>query len=78
MHVEVGGAQKSQLLLCLKGGNLAGKAMDEEEDVDTKPSCVPLAVPDEYDRSQLPDLLRVYYTWLFPYDKYFDWLQYGR
>lgn len=30
-----------------------------------------------YDRSQLPHLLRIYYTWLFPYDKYFDWLQYG-
>ena len=32
---------------------------------------------DQYDRAQLPDLLRVYYTWLFPYDKYFDWLYYG-
>ncbi len=31
-----------------------------------------------YDRSQLPNLLRVYYTWLFPYDKYFEWLQYGK
>ena len=30
-----------------------------------------------YNRSQLPDLLRVYYKWLFPYDKYFEWLQYG-
>jgi len=32
----------------------------------------------EYNRAQLPHLLRVYYTWLFPYDKYFDWLQYGK
>lgn len=31
----------------------------------------------EYDRAMLPDLLRVYYRWLFPYDKYFTWLQYG-
>ena len=31
----------------------------------------------EYDRAMLPDLLRVYYRWLFPYDKYFSWLQYG-
>jgi len=30
-----------------------------------------------YNRSELPDLLRVYYKWLFPYDKYFEWLQYG-
>ena len=30
-----------------------------------------------YNRSQLPDLLKVYYRWLFPYDKYFEWLQYG-
>ena len=31
----------------------------------------------QYERTLLPDLLRVYYTWLFPYDKYFDWLHYG-
>ena len=31
----------------------------------------------EYNRAQLPHLLGIYYTWLFPYDKYFDWLQYG-
>lgn len=31
----------------------------------------------EYDRSELPELLRIYYSRLFPYDKYFDWLQYG-
>ena len=49
-----------------------------EEDMDTKPSTVYEATPGEYDRSQLPDLLRVYYTWLFPFDKYFDWLQYGK
>lgn len=38
----------------------------------------PTAETEEYDRSQLPDLLRIYYTWLFPYDKYCDWLCYGR
>ena len=31
-----------------------------------------------YDRSQLPHLLKIYYKSLFPYDKYFEWLQYGR
>ena len=31
----------------------------------------------EYDRSELPELLRIYYSRLFPYDKYFEWLQYG-
>ena len=30
-----------------------------------------------YNRSELPELLKVYYKWLFPYDKYFEWLQYG-
>eukprot|EP00731_Ephydatia_muelleri_P012974 Em0007g284a len=30
-----------------------------------------------YDPSQLRELLQVYYTWLFPYDRYFQWLQYG-
>lgn len=34
-------------------------------------------IAEEYERSQLPDLLRVYYTRIFPYDKYFRWLQYG-
>ena len=36
------------------------------------------AISREYDRSQLPELLKIYYRWLFPYDKYFDWLQYGK
>ena len=30
-----------------------------------------------YDRSHLPDLLRVYYRWLFPFNHYFKWLCYG-
>ena len=43
------------------------------ETVEAKP-----AVSNElYDRSELPNLLRVYYAWLFPYDKYFQWLNYG-
>ena len=50
----------------------------DEEAMDTKPSFNLEVSPGQYDRSQLPDLLRVYYTWLFPYDKYFDWLQYGK
>ena len=41
-------------------------------------SCEGSAISLEYDRSQLPDLLKIYYRWLFPYDKYFDWLQYGK
>ena len=32
----------------------------------------------EYDRNQLPDLLRIYYTRLFPYEMYYDWLCYGK
>lgn len=54
-----------------------GKVKEEQQEVlesmETSDS-VPAGV---YDRSQLPDLLRVYYTWLFPYDRYFEWLQYG-
>ena len=45
----------------------------ETEVVETKPA-VSIGL---YDRSQLPDLLRVYYARLFPYDKYFQWLNYG-
>ena len=73
------------------GGKLAGIAKkmalvkkevkDEDGEMDTEkrePSgCEESAISLEYDRSQLPDLLKIYYRWLFPYDKYFDWLQYG-
>jgi DNA primase small subunit len=31
----------------------------------------------EYDSSQLPELLKQYYIWLFPFDKYYQWLSYG-
>ena len=52
---------------------------DEVEDGDKETgSCEGSAISLEYDRSQLPDLLKIYYRWLFPYDKYFDWLQYGK
>lgn len=30
-----------------------------------------------YDPSQLPELLQQYYVWLFPFDKYYEWLSYG-
>ena len=33
--------------------------------------------PSVYERSLLPQYLKVYYKWLFPYDKYFEWLEYG-
>jgi hypothetical protein len=52
-------------------------ADDNEEEMDSKPTFSAVTIPEQYERSQLPDLLRVYYTWLFPYDKYFQWLQYG-
>lgn len=47
-------------------------AKKDPEEVDTSISV------QSYDRSQLPELLRIYYTWLFPYDRYFEWLQYGK
>ena len=55
------------------------RSIKEEPDVGEEELDKHLALPNTllYERSQLPDLLRVYYTWIFPYDKYFDWLQYG-
>ena len=50
----------------------------DEDDLSTKHAITSLITTDYYDSSQLPDLLRIYYTWIFPYDKYFDWLQYGK
>ena len=66
-------------------GELAGIGI-EMEDMDTvvedaiekEPvKAEPCNSVQSYDRSQLPNLLRIYYSWLFPYDKYFEWLQYG-
>ena len=55
--------------------------MDDQKEPELKevvnPSCNG-AESGAYNRSQLPELLRVYYKWLFPYDKYFEWLQYGK
>lgn len=34
--------------------------------------------PGVYDRSLLPQYLKIYYKWLFPYDKYYKWLRYGK
>ena len=49
----------------------------ELEDMEAEECGVDSEGAPEYDRAMLPDLLRVYYRWLFPYDKYFAWLQYG-
>ena len=54
-----------------------GEAMETEEREGEGGSYGESAISREYDRSQLPELLRIYYRWLFPYDKYFEWLQYG-
>ena len=59
--------------LGLKSKRVKTEATGEEEDA---PKSV-FTIAEEYERSQLPDLLRVYYTRIFPYDKYFRWLQYG-
>jgi DNA primase small subunit len=32
----------------------------------------------EYDQSQLPDMLKIYYTWIFPYKEYYQWLAYDK
>ena len=49
-----------------------GKEVKEEEDKgETSGNGT------DYNRAELPDLLRIYYSRLFPYDKYYDWLEYG-
>jgi len=52
--------------------------MDDVKTEDPSPAPCPDKSSDEYDRSQLPHLLKIYYKSLFPYDKYFEWLQYGK
>lgn len=32
----------------------------------------------EYDRNDLDDLLRIYYSRLFPFVKFYEWLAYGK
>jgi hypothetical protein len=54
-----------------------GEAMAMETEEGEGGSYGESAISREYDRSQLPELLKIYYRWLFPYDKYFEWLQYG-
>ena len=53
------------------------EVVKDEDAVEKKTEIATVAETDQYDRSQLPNFLRVYYTWIFPYDKYFEWLQYG-
>lgn len=48
-----------------------GGEVKEEEEAGKRETAA------EYDRAELPDLLRIYYSRLFPYDKYYDWLEYG-
>ena len=48
-----------------------GGEVKEEEEAGKRETAA------EYDRAELPDLLRMYYSRLFPYDKYCDWLEYG-
>ena len=52
---------------------MSGKEVVKDEPVEAQ-LC---GNESEYDRSELPELLRIYYGRLFPYDKYCDWLQYG-
>ena len=62
-------------------GKLAGNMMAEKKELESKEAVKPSSNGAEsgaYNRSQLPELLKVYYRWLFPYDKYFEWLQYGK
>ena len=61
-------------------GKLAGNWMEEQKEPESKEvvkASSNTAESGVYNRSELPELLKVYYKWLFPYDKYFEWLQYG-
>ena len=54
------------------------EAVDQDGEEGMEVSEQPKAVfGNVYERSHLPDLLRVYYRWLFPFDHYFKWLCYG-
>lgn len=53
----------------------------EEEEVlviEEPTTAIECANGDDYDRAELPELLRIYYSRVFPYDKYYDWLEYGK
>ena len=67
------------LLTCVEGVWRERSRMEvADEGVKTEAVEAKPAVSNEmYERSELPNLLRVYYAWLFPYDKYFQWLNYG-
>lgn len=49
---------------------------DDREPMDTSNQTSMFA--EKYNREQLPDLLRIYYQRIFPFQKYFEWLFYGR
>ena len=55
---------------CLRMRIRLPREMQMEEDKKQSPDL-------HYDRAQLPDLLRIYYSWLFPYNKFYEWLDYG-
>ena len=58
---------------CFRGNKrMNGKEVKEKEEDKGEASG-----NADYDRAELPDLLRIYYSRLFPYDKYYDWLEYG-
>ena len=50
----------------------------KEEPMEATAEATTSVFSAEYDRSQLPDLLKIYYMWLFPYQKYYEWLCYGK
>ena len=71
-----GGTTSPRAIKCR--GKLAGNMMEEPESKEAVKPSSNGAESGAYNRSQLPGLLKVYYRWLFPYDKYFEWLQYGK
>ena len=48
----------------------------QEEPMDTSNQAWTLG--KEYNREQLSDLLVIYYQRIFPFQKYYEWLSYGR
>ena len=60
----------------LKEEKQRGIGFEEEEPMDTSNEACTFS--EKYNREQLPDLLVVYYQRIFPFQKYYDWLFYGR
>ena len=50
----------------------------ETRQEESKEETKPCTFSREYYREMLADLLRIYYSRIFPYRKFYEWLAYGK